>query len=145
MNKYEAVLSFINTCPLVGRDTYFNFIDETNNDGNTSLMTTPYSTPYRKYVDGEILWRMQFEVRQVKPLSSESNTVANAEQMGLVQQFLEWVRTQGNLKNYPDFGEKCNIIDLKISGDVCTPSMVGKSAEGALYAFPFEILYFERR
>ena len=143
-NKYNAVMAFINRCPLVGRDTYFNFIDETNNDGNTSLLTVPYSTPYKKYVDGDILWRMQFEIRQVKPLSSESNTEANAEQIQLVQEFLDWINAQGKKQNYPDFGERCNIISMS-TNDVSTPSFAGADEKGALYAFPFEILYFERK
>ena len=143
-NKYTAVLNFINTCPLVGSDTYFNFADVTSNDGNTFLHTVPYSTPYKRYVDGDALWRMQFEVRQIKPLCRESNTIANAETLQAVTDFLNWVKQQGENKNYPDFGENCTIIDLRIPNNVTTPMMTGTDENGALFAFPFEILYFER-
>lgn len=143
-NKYAAVMDFINKCPLVGTDTYFNFTDATSDDGNTFLYAVPYSKPYKKYVDGDALWRMQFEIRQIKPLCRESNTIANTEALQVVTDFLNWVRQQGENKNYPDFGENCTILDLRITDDVITPMMTGMDENGALYAFPFEILYFER-
>lgn len=40
-NKYRAVMELISQCPLVGRDLYFNFIDEGCRDGNTTLTTVP--------------------------------------------------------------------------------------------------------
>ena len=144
INKYEAVMEFINTCPLVGADLYFNFIDETGND-NTSLVTTPYSTPLTKYVDGDFLMRMQFEIRQSKPLSKESNTTANTEQIGLVQKFLDWINEQGRKRHFPDFGEKCEIQFLRTPDGVTTPSIAGESDGITLYAFPFEIIYLERK
>ena len=144
-NKYEAVFDFINTCPLVGADLYFNFINETDNESNTSLMTVPYPTPARKYIDGENLERLQFEIRQTRPLSKESNTTANTEQIGYVQEFLDWINKQGKEKNYPDFGESCGIQFLGTSNGVTTPSVAGVSDGITLYAFPFEIHYLERK
>lgn len=143
INKYQAVMDFINSCPLVGYDLYFNFIDETNNDGNTTLATVPYGQVIRRYVDGDLLMKMQFEIRQVKPLATHSNTTANADQMQLVQDFLDWINEQGANGNYPDWGD-IEIIKMSTPDEVKTPSLLGISAEGALYAFPFEILYLER-
>ena len=143
-NKYQAVMNFINTCPLVGHDLYFNFIDHTNPDGNTSLVTVPYGEPAKKYTDGSFLMRMQFEIRQIKPMSSYSNTTENTDQMQGVQDFLDWIKEQGKKKNFPDFGEDCEIQSLKIADGVNTPSIAGTGEGCALYAFPFEILYIER-
>ena len=66
VNKYQAVMDFIKKCPLVGWDLYFNFVDETNNDGNTTLSTIPYGQVVKRYVDGDLLMKMQF--RNVKKL-----------------------------------------------------------------------------
>jgi len=85
MNKSQAVMDLINTCPLVGYDTFFNFIDEEHSDNNTSLFTSSYGTLVKKYVDGEELLKFQCEIRQVKPMSQYSNTSENIEQMQIVQ------------------------------------------------------------
>ena len=145
VNKYEAVMDFINICPLVGADLYFNFIDETNNDRNTSLVTVPYPTPARKYTDGNDLLRLQFEIRQTKPLSKESNTTANTDQIGFVQEFLDWINKQGRKGKFPDFGESCEVQFLGTPRGITTPAIAGVSDGVMLYAFPFEIHYFENK
>ncbi len=144
MNKYQAVMDLISTCPLVGYDAYFNFIDETHNDNNTSLVTVPYGTLVKKYVDGDSLKKFQCEIRQVKPMSRYSNTSENIEQMQIVQEFLDWINEQGKDGNFPDFGEKCDIQAMKTPDGVDYPSIAGIMDNTALYAFPFEILYIER-
>ena len=140
MNKYEAVLNFINTCPLAGADGYFNFIDETNSGGNTSLMTGAYPTPYRTYVDGGKLFRMLFEIKQVKPYSQQSNSSENAEQFDRVQQFLNWINEQGENGNYPQF-EGATVVGMECTSDM--PLINGVNQNAALYSFPFEIYYKE--
>ena len=143
INRYQAVMNWLDGYPQVGRDLYFNFIDETNNDGNTTLATVPHGQIVRRYVDGCRLMKMQLEIRQIKPLATYSNTTANADQMQLVKEFLDWINEQGKKKNFPDWGE-CEIIDIKTPEEVKDPSLAGVSEEGALYGFPFEILYIER-
>lgn len=144
INKNQAVLDFINTCPLVGYDLFFNIIDESNPNGNTSLITVPYGNIVKKYTDGDRLVRLSYEIRQVKPMSVYSNTSENTEQMQKVQEFIEWINEQGKQKQFPDFGEGCEIQSMRASDGVVTPSVVGVSDGSALYAFPFDILYLER-
>ena len=141
MNYYNAVLDFIKTYPQAGNDFYFNFIDETHSDGNTSLLTVPYGQLVKKYVDGTRLMKKQFEIRQVKPLAQDANTSANAEEMQAVKDFLDWINAQGELKNYPVWDKE--IIDMSTSEGVEDPSIVGVSDNGALFAFPFDIYYME--
>ena len=143
VNKYQAVMDFIKQCPLVGEDLYFNFIDESDNDGNTSLATVPYGQVVKRYVDGDLLMKMQFEIRQVKPLSTYSNTTANTEQIHLVQKFLDWINEQGNKGNYPNWGT-VEIMRMSTPDEVKTPTLLGVTKDGSLYAFPFEIFYLER-
>ncbi len=142
INRYEAVMTFINKCPLVGSDTYFNFVDTTENDSNTSLLTVPYGEVVRKYTDGDKLMKTTFEIRQSKPLSQDANTTANTDAINLVQQFLDWINEQGKAKNYPEWD--CEIIDMGTPEGVTTPSIADSSEYGTLFAFPFEILYIER-
>ena len=144
-NKYDAVMEFIKTCPLVGCDTYFNFIDQTNTDGNTSLMTVPFGQVVKTYVDGMKLKKFQCEIRKVMPLSQQSNTTQNIEQIQAVQDFINWINEQGRKKNFPDFGDECTVQRMETSGGAEIPSIAGYDDNSALYAFPFEILYTERK
>ncbi|MBQ7900353.1 MAG: hypothetical protein IJ365_00125 [Clostridia bacterium] len=143
-NEYEAVMNFINTCPLVGRDMYFNFIDTTDKEANTALYTVPYGRTVKTYTDGTKIKLMQFEIRQSKPLAQYSNTTANTEQMQTVKDFLNWVNTQGKTENFPDFGEEKTILKMSTPDGVDYPSIAQITESGALYAFPFEITYMER-
>ena len=145
MNKYQAIMDFINTCHLVGYDTYFNFIDETHTNNNTSLMTIGYGTLIKRYIDGGCLKKIQCEIRQVKPLSSYSNNSENIEQMQIVQEFLDWINEQGKKGNFPDFGESCIIHEMRTPDGVDYPSVLGIFEGSALYAIPFEITYTERK
>lgn len=143
-NEYEAVMNFINTCPLVGRDTYFNFIDTTDTEANTALYTVPYGRTLKTYTDGAKIKLMQFEIRQNRPLTQYSNTTANTEQMQTVKKFLEWVNAQGKSNNFPNFGNNKQILKMATPDGVNDPSIAQTTENGALYAFPFEITYMER-
>ncbi len=144
MNKFKSVLDFISTCPLVGRDLYFNFVDATEAGGNTSLITNGYGEVVKKYIDGPKLKKMEFVVRQTMPLSRQSNTSENVEQIQLVKEFLDWINEQGKKRNFPDFGEKCEIESVETPEGVEYPMQTGLYEGTALYSFPFEIIYMER-
>ena len=144
MNKFQATMDFIGTCPFVGQDMYFNFVDETNANGNTSLLTDGYGHLVKKYVDGESLKKMQCVIRQVKPLSRYSNTSENTEQIQIVQELLDWINKQGRKMNFPDFGTKCKVQGIGTPDGVDYPMLAGVYEGTALYSFPFEILYTER-
>ena len=142
-SKFEAVMALIETCPLVGQDAYFNFVSSADQDENTSILTTPYGSLVKKYVDGPEVKKFQCEIRQVKPLSRISNTSENMEQIQKVQEFLDWINEQGRQRNFPDFGEGCEVLDMGTPDGVDYPSIAGMNEHVALYAFPFEITYVE--
>lgn len=141
MNKFTKLSEFIGSCPLVGYDMYFNFINETNQDGNTSLITSGYGMTVKTYTDGMKVKKLQCEIRQVKPMSSYSNTNENVEQMEIVKEFLDWINEQGKNKNFPDFGSENNVLDIKTPDGVDYPMLAGAYEGTGLYAFPFEVIY----
>ena len=142
-NRYEAVMEFINTCPLVGRDTYFNFIDTTDTEANTSLYTVPYGKIVKRYTDGGKVKLMQFEIRQNRHLAQYANTTANTDEMQKVKDFLDWINAQGKAKKFPDFGDERMILKMSTPDGVDDPSIAQATENGALYSFPFEIMYLE--
>lgn len=144
MSKAQAIMDLISTCPLVGVDAYFNFVDETTTESNTSLLTDGYGKLVKKYVDGEEMRKFQCVIRQVKPLSRYANTSENIEQMQCVQDFMDWINQQGKDGNFPDFGEKCMVIDMSTPEGVINPMLAGIYEGTSLFSFPFEITYTER-
>lgn len=145
MNKPQAVMDLISTCPMVGADAYFNFVDETTPESNTSLLTDGYGGEViKKYVDGDTMKKFQCVIRQVKPLSRQSNTTENIEEMQAVKKFLDWINEQGKKRNFPDFGEKCEVQKMSTPEGVDYPMLAGEYEGTALYSFPFEITYIER-
>ena len=142
MGKLREVFNFINTCPLVGYDMYFNFVDETKRDSNTSLITDGYGHLVKRY--GEEVKKIQCIIRQTKPFTEQSNTNENVEQQEKVQEFLDWINEQGKQGNFPDFGEGCKVIKLATPDGVIYPMEVGVYNKTTLYSFPFEITYTER-
>lgn len=141
---FESVYDFINTCPLVGSDMYFNFIDQDNAGTNTSLLPVSYGELIKEYADGGKLRKVSFEIRQVKPLAQNSNTLQNVEQIQLVQKFMNWIKEQDENKNYPDFGEGTTIEKMGFAKGVVMPALIAFYDNSALYGFPFEITYTER-
>ena len=144
MSKAQAVMDLISNCPLVGVDAYFNFVDETTKESNTSLLTDGYGKLVKKYIDGEEVRKFQCVIRQVRPLSRFSNTSENIEQMQYVQDFMDWINEQGKAKNFPDFGEKCMVLNMSTPDGVIHPMLAGIHEGTSLYSFPFEITYTER-
>ena len=143
-SMHKAIYDFINTCPLVGQDMYFNIVSQDNPDNNTSLLIASYGELVQKYVDGSKIQKMQCEIRQVKPYSEYSNTTENVEQLDKVQEFLDWVNLQNKKHNYPDFGDSKAIQSVKTPDGVVNPIPAATYDGLTLFAFPFEIIYFER-
>ena len=140
-NQYEAVMNFLSTCPLVGENAQFNFMDTADTEENTALYTVPYGKTLKTYSDGTKIKVMQFEIRQNRPFTQE--VASDTDSMYAVQQLLNWINTQGNNGNYPDFGKTKKIIAMSTPDGVDCPSVAQTAERGALYAFPFEITYIE--
>ena len=146
-NKFEAMMEFVQTSPHAGQNTYLNYLTDEDNDGNTALLTSGHGKVVSSYVDGTCLINLAFEIRQIKPHSKESNVYANSDAMQEVQSFMDWINEQGKAKSYPDFGDRCKVQYMATPKTAKTPTMLGltEAEDGAIYSFPIEILYLERK
>lgn len=146
-NKFEAMMDFVQASPYAGQDTYLNYLTDENNDDNTALLTSGHGKVVSSYTDGTSLINLAFEIRQIKPHSKESNVYANSDAMQEVQSFMDWINEQGKQKSFPDFGTKCRVQHMATPKTAKTPNMLGltEAEDGAIYSFPIEILYLERK
>ena len=116
VNKHQAVIDYIITCPtILNSPLYFNFI---NAKDNTNQVFTESTDTYtnRNYVDGSVeklytftilTFKSAADVAVVKMVGYENENLSD---MSDVQNLIEWIREQNEVRNFPDFGEDC-IID----------------------------------
>ena len=116
VNKHQAVIDYIITCPtILNSPLYLNFINE-KNDTNQFFTNSTDSYTNRSYVDGSVEKIYTFTILTFKSaadtavvkMSGYENE--NLSDMSDVQNLIEWITEQNRLRNFPDFGEDC-IID----------------------------------
>lgn len=116
VNKHQAVVDYIITCPtILNSPLYFNFINA-KNDTNQFFTNSTDSYTNRSYVDGSVEKIYTFTILTFKSaadtavvkMSGYENE--NLSDMSDVQNLIEWIREQNEARNFPNFGEDC-IID----------------------------------
>lgn len=119
-NKNQAVIDFLITCPSIQNSPfYFNFVNEKNN--NKQLVTVANEVAVEEpYIDGSVLKRYTFTLIDFKSISYNPIPKAtgymdeNVDDMSQVQELIDWINDQNDIRNYPDFGSDC-FIDRMIA------------------------------
>ena len=148
MNKHQAMLEFLQTCPAI-RDNplFFNFGKVENNAHQVNMRSDDVSL-HRPYIDGTELKRFTFHLDSFKSIAYnpviESLPDENMEEFSEVQSLLDWINEQGDKKKYPAF-EDC-IID-KMRSLSTRPELVGVdttlSPPTAVYRISIQIDYLD--
>ncbi len=118
MDKNEATIKFLLTCPTILADPlFFNFAVE--EDGNNLFITESDAATGKAYIDGSIPKQYTFTLASYKDISHNALVGTsdfgdeNMEAMAKVQEILDWINEQAEMRNYPDFGEECIIEDMQ--------------------------------
>lgn len=122
MDKNNAVIEFLKTCPAIqSNPLFFNFAE---NEEGTNHFITETDKKKKTYIDGSVLKQYTFTIASYVPVAysaivGDSNfNDQNMENMAIVQEILDWIEGQADDKNYPDFGSECNIEDMRtLTGD----------------------------
>lgn len=148
MSKNQAMLDFLQTCPLI-RDNplFFNFGKVENGAHQVNMKSDDVSL-HRPYIDGTELKRYTFHLDSFKSVAYnpviQGLPDENMDDLDDVQALLDWVNEQGDLKNYPAF-EDC-IID-KMRSLSMKPELVGVdttlSPPTAVYRISIQIDYLD--
>lgn len=122
MDKNNAVIEFLKTCPAIqSNPLFFNFAE---NEEGTNHFITETDKKKKTYIDGSVLKQYTFTIASYVPVAysaivGDSNfNDQNMENMAIVQEILDWIEEQADKANYPDFGSECNIEDMRtLTGD----------------------------
>lgn len=117
MDKNNAVIEFLKTCPAIqSNPLFFNFAE---NEEGTNHFITETDKKKKTYIDGSVLKQYTFTIASYVPVAysaivGDSNfNDQNMENMAIVQEILDWIEKQADDANYPDFGSECNIEDMR--------------------------------
>lgn len=122
MDKNNAVIEFLKTCPAIqSNPLFFNFAE---NEEGTNHFITETDKKKKTYIDGSVLKQYTFTIASYVPVAysaivGDSNfNDQNMENMAIVQEILDWIEKQADNANYPDFGSECTIEDMRtLTGD----------------------------
>lgn len=151
VDKNQAVIDFLLDCPQIAYNpVFFNAINAKDNDKQIITQANDKSLS-SKYIDGSILKRYTFtliDFRSViyQPLPKvEGYTSENVEEMFDVQSIIDWVNTQADLQNYPDFGEDCIIDSMRTTSDNPNLNGIDTNVTPALakYSMSIQIDYLD--
>ena len=151
VDKNQAVIDFLLTCPYIqGNPVFFNFI--TAKDNNKQIVTvTNERALHRPYIDGSVMKRYTFTIIDYKSISYNAlvnlagYSDENVEEMFDVQQIIDWITTQSDNKNFPDFGNGFVIDDMRALSDNPNLNGVDTSVQPALakYSVSIQIDYLD--
>lgn len=151
-DKNQAVIDFLLNCPKIQENKlFFNFINA--KDNNTQFIAQANDKSInRPYIDGSELKRFTFTIIGFKSISYEAlvkmpgYSNENLDELLDVQGIIDWVDEQADLRNFPDFGEKCDIDSMSTTSE--NPNLNGvdtsTSPPLAKYSFTIQIDYLDR-
>ena len=135
-NRNEAIQEWLSNSPFV-TDLYFNFSPA--EAGVTSIAPVSGERVLKHYVDGTALMCYEFGVVQYKPVNMDvPNNTDNAEAMHDVELFMDWVREQNRLRNFPRI-EGCETQRVEVLNNL--PMAAGTDNEVAKYMYMCRLTY----
>ena len=152
IDKNQAMINYLITCPtILDSPLYFNFINA-KNDTNQFLTTSSDMYTNKNYIDGSVGRQYDFTIVTFKSAADiavvkmEGFENENISDMATIQSLIEWVSEQNDLRNFPDFGEECEVDEILTTSD--TPSFDGideqVSPPLAVYSITIRVNYIDK-
>ena len=151
MDKNQAIIDFLINCPTIeANPLFFNFI-HAKQDNKQVITMGNEKTLDRSYINGDVLKRYTFTIIDFKSVAynavikQEGYPDENLEDMASVQDIVDWIAEQNELRNYPDFGEKCRIEDMTVLTDNPNLNGIDTNTSPALakYSMSIQIQYID--
>lgn len=151
VDKNQAVIDYLLVCPAI-KDSplYFNFTEAKNE--NKQIITQGNDVYLNKeYINGDILKRYTFTIIDYKSISYDAiikmtgYTNENVEEILDCQGIIDWIDEQNDALNFPNFGDKCQIQEIKAL--TINPNINGTQSSGSLtlakYSVAIQIEYID--
>ena len=149
MDKNKAVVDFLMTCPYMAENPLFFNFGKSVADNKQVVFTATDVNTHKPFIDGSIQKRFTFTIIDYKSVSYKAviadRSDENMEDVVDVQSILDWINTQNDLRNYPDFGESCTIDSMTALTDQPNLNGVDKSSTVPLakYSISIKIEYID--
>lgn len=148
MNKHEAMLTFLQTCPSIRQNPLFFNFGTVENGAHQANMRSDDVSMHKPYIDGTELKRYTFQLDSFKSVAYNPIVPGlpdeNMEDFADVQSLIDWITEQDEAKNYPAF-DNC-VID-KMQSLSTKPVLVGVdttlSPPTAVYRISIQIDYLD--
>ena len=142
MTKHKVMKNYVEekVMELSDRLVSFNFSDDSI-DG-VSFLTNYSGKTVKKYVraaDKEY----RFTILMTWHFSTETDDL-NLQAMNFAQEFMDWIEKQNKDKNFPDFGEKCQVKKIENLQNMPNLAAVDWENMKAQYMIQCRVLYFEK-
>ena len=151
MDKNKAVVDYLLTCPYIkDNPLFYNFGKEESD--NAQMITLANDAKLNTtYIDGSVQRRYTFTVIVYKPiayraiLNREGVTDENIDNAFEAQQVIDWVDTQNESRNFPNFGSDCKIDKIMAVTDQPNLNGVDRATTPALakYSISIKIEYID--
>ena len=146
MDKNKAVVDFLLTCDYIKNSPLFFNFGKAESD-NKQIVTIANDTRVNvPFIDGSVRKRYTFTIVDYKSVAynaviSRGNTPVseNIDTAFEAQQVADWVEEQSDIRNYPDFGDKCVIDDMRVVTDQPNVNGVDRSVTPALAKYSISI------
>lgn len=149
VDKNQAVVDFLLTCPAIqNSNLYFNFTEA--EDNNKQIVTLANEKALHKaFIDGVVEKQYTFTIIDFKAMTPkpvvEGRVDENVDDMLEVQELIDWVTEQDELGNFPDFGENCEIENIRALTDNPNLNGIDSNISPALakYSVSIQIDYLD--
>lgn len=150
LDKNKATLDFLATYTGMATSPIFvNFMNAKDDDVQFLTASNDVATQ-RPFIDGSVMKQYTFSLIITKsitdmPIAKDIMTNENIDDFAELQKFMDWVNEQGENRNFPDFGELCEIESMHTTAE--NPDLTGVNTEVspalALYSMEIRIDYID--
>ena len=127
MDKSQAVLQFLQTCPTVQTNPLFFNFGNVEENANQAIISSDDKALHRPYIDGSVSRRFTFSIDSFKSVAYnpvvQGLSDENLEDFQDVQAIIDWITLQNDLRNYPQFDSDCIIESMETL--TTKPELVG--------------------
>lgn len=152
VDKNQAVIDYLITCPQIkDNPLYFNFLNA--KDGNKQLISSGNDKSMSKpFIDGSVMKRYTFTIIDYRSVAyqaivKEAGYVnENVEEALDVQGIMDWIEEQNDARNFPNFGEECEVDEIRTLTDNPNLNGIDTSVTPALakYSMSIQIDYLDK-
>lgn len=151
VDKNDAMIEYLRTCESIRNSPLFFNFGKAKEDNNRFITMSNEKSISRPYIDGSILKSYKFTLMTHKSVAYNAiidNKLypdENMEEIAQFQAIIDWVTEQNDSKNFPDFGENCEIDSIESLS--YNPVLEGLDTQTspalAVYSVTIEVKYLD--